>query len=230
MKRSIIFLYLVSMALSSSAQLSIGLSGGPNVSTMSVYLRDLSTFRIKPVFGYNANLIADYRFNSKLSLLSGISVTQKGFVQQINFRYSPNSDSTATITNKLVYLQVPVYLKFTSGFDKVDLFYAIGPFIAYGIQGKITTDITGRKNLAVTDIINWDKPRDFIKSELVKEYGYSGIKRFDFGLGSMIGLKSKNIILAVSYQYSLHNIMWEYYQDEKMSNSSLSFSIGYMIN
>lgn len=230
MKRSLIILLFLCTTLLSSGQISIGVGGGSNLSTMSVFRRDLSTFRIKPVFGYNGNLIIDYRFNPKLSLWTGISVTQKGFNQLINFRYSPNFDSTGSITSKLVYLQMPLYLKFNTGFGKMDLFYGIGPFLAYGLQGKITTDITGRKDVTVTDVINWDKPTDYIKSELVKEYGYSGIKRLDFGVGSIIGLKSKIFILSVSYQYSLHNIMWEYYQDEKMSNTSLSFSVGYIIN
>jgi hypothetical protein len=205
----------------------VGISAGSNLSTMSVYLRDLSTFRINPIFGYNFNFIAEYNLNSSLSLWSNLSITQKGFNQHIRYYYLPHVDSTADMTSRLAYLELPVYLKFETRLNQINLFYGIGPYIAYGLQGKITTKITGRNDLSITDKISWDKPRDYIKSDLVKEYGYTGIKRFDFGLSTILGVRYKNFIITAIYKYGLNNIMWEYFQDEKMANSSLSLSVGY---
>jgi hypothetical protein len=194
---------------------------------MSVNLRDLSTFKIKPILGFNGNLLLEYKFNPAFSISSGLSISQKGFNQHLNFRYSPNSDSNAYMTSKLLYLELPIYLKFNTNIKNIDIFYGIGPYISYGIQGTISTTISGRNSLQTTDKIYWDKPRDYLNSELVKEYGYSDIKRFDTGVAALFGISFRNFIMSASYKYGLNNIMWEYYQDEKMSNSSLSMSVGY---
>jgi len=228
MKKLIIIFVIIISTLLANGQISIGLSGGSTLSTMSVNLRDLSTFRIKPVLGYNFNLIADYKINSNLSLHSGLSISQKGFKHSLRYLYSPEIDSTAEMTSKLNYLEIPIYLQFNTNLNQISFFYGMGPYFSYGFRGLITTNIAGRNNASYTDEIKWSKNRDYLKSDLVKEYGYTDIKRFDFGVGNLVGLKYKHITLAVSYQYSLQNIMWEYYNDEKMSNSSLSLSVGYL--
>src|ERR1035437_4552183 len=229
MKKSIIFCALICTTLLSNGQLFIGITAGANLSTMSIYLRDLNTFRINPIFGYNVNFIAEYNLNSSLSLWSGLSINQKGFNQHIKYYYSPRVDSAADMTSRLTYLELPVYIKFNTRLNQINLFYGIGPYISYGLQGKITTEIAGRNcnDLSITDKISWDKPRDYIKSDLVREYGYTDIKRFDIGLSTILGVRYKNFIITASYKYGLNNIMWEYFQDEKMANSSLSLSVGY---
>lgn len=227
MKRLIIFFVIICSTMLATAQISIGFSAGSNLSTMSIQRRDLSTFRIKPIFGYNFNFIAEYKINPNLSLNSGLTFSQKGFKQSIRYFYSPEVDSTAEMTSKLNYLEIPIYLKFNTNLNKGNFFYGIGPYFSYGFKGKVTTDITGRNYASYTDKITWSKNRYF-KSDLVEEYGYTNIKSFDLGIGNLIGIKYNHLMLTVSYQYSLRNIMWEYYQDEKMSNSTLSLSVGYL--
>jgi hypothetical protein len=229
MKKLIIFSFIICSSLLSHGQLSFGVSAGSNISSMSVYLRDRSTFRINPIIGYNANIIAEYKFSQSFSIWSGLTVTQKGFNQHIKYFYSPRLDTTADITSKLTYLEIPIYLKFNTHLNQIDLFYGFGPYVSYGLHGKITTEITGRNDLTITDKIKWDKSYDY-SSDLVNDYGYANLKRFDFGFGTMVGIKYKNFMVIASYKYGLHNVMWEYFQDEKMSNSSLSLSVGYFIN
>jgi hypothetical protein len=110
----------------------------------------------------------------------------------------------------------------------MNFFYAIGPYFSYGIHGNIKTEITGRNDASYSDEIKWSKETDYITSDLVKEYGYTDIHRFDIGIGTMAGLKYNHYLLAVSYQFGIKNIMWEFSRDEKMSNASLSLSVGYM--
>jgi hypothetical protein len=134
------------------------------------------------------------------------------------------------MTSKLTYLEIPIYLKFTTKIKESNFFYGVGPYISYGLKGKITTDITGRNNSTYVDIIKWDKSTDYLTSDLVENYGYSKLKRFDFGIGTVVGYKYKNFMVTASYKFGLHNFMWEYSQDEKMSNSCLSLSVGYFFN
>lgn len=230
MKKSIFFLAFISITICSFGQFSIGVSAGPNLSTMFISLRDLSTFRIKPAFGFNANLVTEYKLNPTISLWSGLSISQKGFNQHIKYYYRPDVDSTAEMKSKLTYLEIPLYLKFNTNLKETNFFYGIGPYISFGLHGKITTEITGRNNATYEDIIKWDKSTDYLTSDLVETYGYSKLKRFDFGIGTLVGVKHNNFMLTASYKYGLHNFMWEYFQDEKMSNSCLSLSVGYFFN
>jgi Outer membrane protein beta-barrel domain len=228
MKKLILLNIIILLSLTSKGQISIGVSAGSNLSSMSVFLRDRSTFRINPVFGYNVNLNVEYKFKSNLSLWTGMSLTQKGFNQHIKYFYSPRFDTTADIHSTLIYLEIPVYLKFNTNIKNIDLFYGFGPYVSYGIHGSITTEITGRNNLVITEKMKWDK--SYTYSDLINYYGYANLKRFDYGVGTMFGIKYRNIIAVASFKYGLHNVMWEYFQDEKMSNSSLSLSIGYIFN
>ena len=229
MKKSIIFSLVICSTLLSYGQLSVGISTGTNISSMSVSLRDLSTFRINPTFGYNTNVIVDYKINQGLSLSTGLSISGKGFNQHIKYFYMPQLDTTADMTCKFTYLDVPVYLKFNTTINQVSVFYGIGPYVSYGLHGKITTEITGRNSETLVDKVKWDKSRNY-HSDLLNTFGYSNLKRPDFGLVTLVGFKYRNLFISASYQYGLKNLMWEYYQDEKMSHSSLSLSVGYFFN
>ena len=226
MKRLIVLCAIIYFTSLSYGQILIGLSAGTTLSSMSVERRDLSTFKIKPIFGFNFNLITEYKINQNFSLYSGLSLSQKGFKQSIRYFYRPDVDSTAEMISKLNYLEIPVYLKFNTSLNKINFFYGIGPYFSLGINGKVTSNITGRTNASYTDEITWDK-KMYFQSDLVEEYGYTNIKRFDIGIGNLIGINYNTLVFTLSYQYSLRNIMWEYYQDEKMSNSSLALSLGY---
>lgn len=228
MKQWFIITLIIFISLTAPAQVQIGASAGTNLSTMSVSLRDRSTFRINPKVGYNADIVVEYKFKRNLSLWTGMSLTQKGFSHFIKNFYSPRIDSTANLVSRLTYLEVPVYLKFSTGFDRIDLFYGIGPYISYGFHGTITTEVTGRNDATVTEKMKWDK--SYTYSDLVNNYGYANIKRPDLGVGTMLGVKYRSFFAVASYKYGLRNVMWEYYQDEKMSNVSLSFSVGYIFN
>lgn len=225
-KLIIILLSSLLLSLTSRAQMSIGISAGSNISSMSVFLRNKSTFRINPVWGYNANLIIEYKFKTNFSLWSGMSITQKGFNQHIQYFFSPRIDSTTDINSKLTYLELPIYFKFNTSFKRIDLFYGLGPYVAYGIHGSIITEILGRNQVTLTEEIRWNKSNNY--SDLVNYYGYGKLRRIDGGVGTMVGLKYKNAIVTASYKYGLINEMLEYFEDERMSNTSLAISIGYI--
>jgi hypothetical protein len=229
MKKIVVLFAIICLPILSYAQFSAGISAGSNISTMSINLRDLSTFRINPTVGYNANVIIDFKLNPGLSISTGLSISRKGFNQHIKYFYMPGLDTTADMSTELTYLELPITLKFNTTLGQINIFYGFGPYISYGLNGKITTEITGRNNETLIDKVKWNKSRDF-QSGLVNTYGYANLNRLDIGLGSIVGLKYKNVFISASYQYGLKNLMWEYYQDEKMSNSCLSISFGYFFD
>jgi hypothetical protein len=226
MKKLFVFVIICYFALPVRGQISVGISTGPSLSTMSVHLRDLSTFRIKPIFGFNLNFIVDIKLNSSLSLSSGMSFSQKGFWQTLYYQYSPFM--SAEMTSHINYLEIPVYIKINTNLTRVNFFYGVGPYFSYGLNGKVSTLTTGSVDSSYTEEIKWAKSSGFIENDLPNTYGYTSIKRFDYGIGNMVGLKYKQLFLTLDYRYSFKNIMWEYYLDEKISNSVLSLSAGYI--
>lgn len=225
MKKLIIFCTIIVLTSYSYGQISIGLSAGSTLSSMKADLRDLSTFKIKPKTGFNFNLIADINLNSSLSLSTGLSFTQKGFRQTLYTEYSPFT--SAEMISHMNYIEIPVYLKIHTNLTKVNFFYGVGPYFSLGLNGKVSTKTFEPVDSSYTVDIKWSKaPSD--GNSLPDTYGYTKIKRFDFGIGNMVGIKYKQLFLTLDYRYSFKNIMWEYYQDEKMSNISLSLSVGYI--
>jgi len=224
MKRLIILCSIIFLTSLSYGQISIGLSAGSTLSSMSVDLRDLSTFKIKPKSGFNFNLIADINLNSNLALTTGLSFTQKGFKHTL---YTENSPFVAAeMISRINYLEIPVYIKIHTNLTKVNFFYGVGPYFAYGLNGDVSTHTFEPADSSYTTEIKWNKvPAD---NNLANTYGYTKIKRFDIGIGNTVGVRYKQLFFTVDYRYGLKNIMWEYYLDEKMSNSSLSLSVGYM--
>jgi hypothetical protein len=225
MKNLLIFIFIVYFTRPVSGQISTGISTGPGFSTMSVHLRDLSTFRIRPVVGYNINFIVEFRLDSSLSISSGLSFSQKGFRQTLYYQYSPFT--SAEMAARLNYLEIPLYLKVNTGIKKIAFFYGAGPFFSYGLAGHVSTESTQQVDLNYTDEIKWAKSVVINEDDLPDSYGYTSIKRFDWGIGTIAGLKYRNLFLTIDYRYSLRNIMWEYFPDEKMSNSILALSVGY---
>jgi hypothetical protein len=69
----------------------------------------------------------------------------------------------------------------------------------------------------------------YCEGRLPETYRYTRIKRSGFVIGNMVGKKYKKMFLTLGYRYSLRNIMWEYYLDERMSNSVLSLSAWYFL-
>jgi hypothetical protein len=132
------------------------------------------------------------------------------------------------MTSHINYLEIPVYIKITTNLARINFFYGVGPYFSYGLNGKVSTFTAGSVDSSYTEEIKWAKSSAFIENDLPNTYGYTSIKRFDYGIGNMVGLKYKRLFLTLDYRYSLKNIMWEYYLDEKMSNSVLSLSVGYI--
>jgi hypothetical protein len=225
MKKLVVFFVICYFTLPVRGQITAGFSAGPSFSTMSVHLRDLTTFRIKPIAGFNLNFIADIKLNTLLSLSTGISFSQKGFSQTLYTRYSPFT--SAEMTAHINYLEIPVYIKINTNSTGVNFFYGVGPYFSYGLNGNVATNTYTPVDSSYTADIIWTKSPGSDENNLPDTYGYTRIKRFDFGIGNMVGLKYKKLFLSLDYRYSLRNIMWEYYLDEKMSNSVLSLSAGY---
>ncbi|MCD7901539.1 MAG: PorT family protein [Bacteroides sp.] len=168
------------MGISASAQdssLSFGLKAGMNLSNMSGDFDDMDA-----KIGYNVGITVDYGFTENWYLLSGLELTAKG---------AKFDEGGYELKFNPLFLQLPLHAayKFPVG-DNLKIVVNAGPYLAYGIGGKIKENDGGDKE-------DWD----FFGSE-----DDGGCKRFDFGLGVGGGVEFGKFKVGIGYDFGLTDL------------------------
>lgn len=205
----IVILLVCSTALDAQNPLRFSVKAGVNLSD---YTNDIENNDIKA--GYNAGLIATYRISRSFYLMSGLEVASKG--TRVKDR-NPTGEINATgyARNKAsfnpVYLQVPIHAgyRLRAATDMVVLFHA-GPFVSYGVGGKITEEITRGDN--------------YTKNKY-DAFGKHGIlKRWDIGIGLGTGFAFQDLSLNFGYDLGFLNA---YKGDASIKNNTAHVSVAY---
>lgn len=230
MKTKIVFLVIcIFCIISSNAQIRFGIQGGLDYSTMNVELKYQDNSGIKGLLSYHFGLISDYRINDNFFLKTDFLLSKKGFNQEIN-----DLDSITKFRVTPYYVEVTVLSEFKLKVQKIHMLLGLGPYFSYGIFGNVNLDIKSNTNdINYSEDIRWSKYDNYMlpeSKEIVYNYGYSKIKRFDYGASVEFGLEYEALIFSIRYSYGLANLMWEYYTDEKMSNQNIGISLAYLFN
>ncbi len=138
--------------------------------------------------------------NTDWTLMMGLQYIGKGY--KFN-----GTGSKAKI--HLNYLEVPAYITYLHPSSSGSLFVGLGPYIAYGIGGKIKSD-----------------------GFSIKSFGENngGYKRFDLGLGASVGyLMNNGLSFHLSYEMGLANVVYAS-QDYTAKNRTISLNIGYDVS
>lgn len=176
--------------------------------TTNVYLKGgvnfSSAYDVKPNMfdkdfkaGFSLGVQLDRKLDHHLYFQSGISFTTKGV------EFNPKGNDKPTKINQM-YLQLPLALAYKFHLDrKTYLVLNLGPYIAYGIGGKIDDGSAKEHN----------------------SFGKARLRRFDTGLLGGIGLEVDRVLLGLNYEYGLLDIA----QPKKNSykNQNISISLGY---
>lgn len=159
----------------------------------------------KAKFGFNGGVTIDYAITPDFYLLSGLEFTTKG----AKYEYKEEGENEKGTMNAM-YLQLPIHAgyKLTIA-EGTKLVFHAGPYIAYGIGGKITDEDSEGK-------VKWD----FFGS---KEEGLA--KRFDFGLGLGAGVEFGKINVGLGYDFGLLNI--SHSKEGKLRNMNAYLTVGY---
>lgn len=148
----------------------LGLEGGPNLSTVFIDHNAFNYETAPKIYG-SGGFIFQYNFKNFLSLKAGLSYQGKGF-KVTNISLTDNSGNllgSAELSTRMDYLTFPVLAKASFG-KKVQFFVNAGPYAGYLIKKTDRTIINGEKE----DVSN--------------SSSYSGLRRWDFGIASGIGI------------------------------------------
>lgn len=210
----LILLLLISLLFSiSTYSQSISLKAGLNLSNIKEE-ESSGEYKINPLpeLGIKTN----FKIDSFKSLETGLLLSGKGFINEAFFR-SDNIDFKRTTS--LYYLELPIKLKIRSVSieeNKRALIGEIGFYSAIGIEGKTKRE--------------WDDRSDGSHDEDERkiEWGNSDdddFKKLDFGVSLGIGIDFKVMILGISYDIGLSNILISETNETKFYTRTLKISI-----
>lgn len=195
------------------------------------------TYELKPSFGIKSGLFMVRRSGSRER--GGIDwfETEGGGMITQNWRTKGKEHK--------YYLQVPIMAQWTWRFyDDVKLTAGVGPYIAVGIAGKWTDNITFMtssyvppKGVEQEGDYNWTDRFDNLYAGVnydpFKDHGEGlehtkGDPRFDWGGTAAVGIAIRRVTFQVGYDLNMGK-GWHGQNDLRFRSHTVSFSFGYIL-
>lgn len=181
-------------------------------------------FNTKYKFGYNFGIKAGYDLPKKFSIISGLSILNKGIKSNEEFDMgSPKPPgywwgdepepisyiAKYNVKMNPVYLQMPLLLGYRLKTDSpLNILFGAGMYFAYGIGGKIN-----------------GYEESIYKSDTYDLSFFEYNNRLDFGIGSLIGIEYHRLGLNFAFDYGLKKV----HKSANNKNQSLSLTLSYRI-
>jgi len=227
------------------AQINFGIRAGLNFTNFYMIGKEgnridlIST--IKP--GFQLGIVAEYPINRAFSIQSGLLFAQHGekiypFIKRpaswvdfqgnsIEYKHEFDRFENTKLIMNLNYLQLPVNVQYKFDFGNINLLLHAGPYLGYGISGKIKIWDKYGKRLSKGEIESIEfNPGDYSKIKFGNDKEKHHLKALDFGIGLGAGLKFNNIQFGLGYIRGLTNILIGLNSaDDKRSSKNKGFSI-----
>lgn len=199
-------------AYAQDSRATFGVKGGFNLSNM---VGDIE--HTDPKSGFQFGLTLDYSLSNNVYLLTGMELTTKGAKERREVKYETQymgtAYTTANITYSPVYFQIPVHIGYkVNATEKVKIVLHTGPYVAYGLSGKIKSNFN---TYAIEDT----------KTNI---FSTDGLKDFDFGFGVGTGAEWNKLVLNIGYDFGVANIL-DKAKDERgrLKNTNAYITLGY---
>jgi len=186
----------------------IGVQGGINLANILAKDDDdtySDDFEVN--LGFNGGVTLEVGLGDLLSVEAAVMANSKGFKMKEEFL-----GIEFTTRANLLYLDVPVLVKVGPSFGPVKVFAAAGPYIGYGISGKLKYEAEGESD---TEDVEWGDSED--------DY----LKRMDFGAKFGAGLEAMGFTIGAYYSLGLANISPITDNGAKINHKVISLSLGY---
>ena len=220
MKKAFLLVILTISVSSLFAQsFNIGIRGGLNESSLDYTQVPNNT--PSRLAGFNAGLFVDYGLGD-FTIEPGLFYTTKGQKNSFSSSGTANGEtSTTSGTGKVTYnyIELPLNILYNIRIPIGKIFLGGGPYTAIGLSGtsKITT--TTNTNGVIT------YGNYYSNNKLTFGNTVNDIKRQDYGLGAIGGLRLKNgLMVSAGYEHGLSNIA---NAGTEVKHDVINFSIGY---
>ena len=199
----------------STEKVSFGIRGGLNVSQLAT-VADKDVAREGRHVGFHAGVSLEVPIVESLGFETGLYFVQKA-VKEKSDGLLGLGDTEAKGTP--CYVEIPLLASYRHTFRKVQLQVSTGPYLAYGVCGKLKQETTNNYG-----IVTSKQDADWFGGEDDRES--LRMKRFDMGWHLGAGLKFKgSIYLGYSYEAGLVNCSRS--EDAKVKTRSHAISLGF---
>lgn len=204
MKKIIILLMFITPAFTAFSQTTYGIKAGPAFSTMNSKGSDVTS---KGLIGIEGGIYANFPVMPELGVQASLLYSGKGGKYNFSGGYQQ--------TQRLNYLTLPIDLLYRPQMPdgSGSWFLGGGPYIAYGISGKVTTDLPGATS-----------------SDPFKDDGGGGstLKRLDAGAHVQVGYEaSGGFNISLNGGFGLLNIAKHGTSQKGTRNTAFSILLGY---
>ncbi len=201
MKKSLVIAVMALVSLTVSAQeegtMRFGITGGGNLSSANLKSSHSS------LFGFYAGLIGEYNLYEFLYVNATVKYSVRGVkdVDYYPFKLEWNPG----------YIEMPIHIGYRYAFsDKLKGFVDAGPYFAYAVSGDLEANDGSSLGLYT----------DNAARILGGKY-----KRFEFGLGGVLGIEYSGVQLKVGYDSAFTKIADV---SDSAKNSNFYFGLAYM--
>lgn len=183
-------------------KVTLGVKGGMNITNFWDDLDDADS-----KVGLNVGITLDVGFTERLFLLTGLEYNIKG-AKASGFMFNSSNTGYAKVTLNPMYIQLPLHFGYKLPIGQTTkLVFRGGPYFAYGVGGK-----------AKLSLSNYG-------SEKVDVFQDGLLKKFDFGLGTGVGVELGKVALGMTYDLGILDV-WDV-SGFSARNSSLDIHVGY---
>lgn len=216
--RKFLGLVLCLIALTSSAQLKLGISAAYDIAEFVDNGGSSQDYSISAINGYHFGLIADNELSKKFSLITELQFAHKGGIIDKTSQALTGTSYTMTLN----YLQLPITINYKSAISKTSKFIVGGGFYgALGLSGKEK----GMDVLMNGGIATVDEKVNFTSSS--SNTGNADVKPFDFGYTFDTGIEWKKYQFKIDYMHSFGNIRPN--GNTKFANVTYGLSAAYLL-
>ncbi|MFT3949768.1 MAG: porin family protein [Agriterribacter sp.] len=206
--RSILFgITMLLLSASIYAQkMRVGISAGPVLSNMfSKVNGEKETVDMKA--GFVAGLAVNAAITGNIDIQSGLNFIQKG---------GKEKDEEYKLTLSLNYVELPVNVVYHFGEKQNSFFVGLGPTLAMGISGKVTTKVEGLGS-------------ESGKVKFGNDPDQHDFKRMDIGANILAGYHvSPNFFIAAQYNHGFSNLFIDDSDDAKLNNRYWALKVGWL--
>jgi hypothetical protein len=191
------------------AQVSFGLKAGFSAANVSS--------KISPP---EAGAIVDIPLADYFSFQPGLFYSSKGYKAEVMTTDINGGEVPITVTSHLNYLELPLNVLYKVPMGNGKFFGGFGPYLAYGIGGKVKAKNENTGVAAEVDVK--------FKNESSTTSNEVYVKPFDAGANITAGYEL-NMGLLFSANFSLGLLNTSPYQYEKERNYYFGISVGYLL-
>ncbi|HEY1166470.1 MAG TPA: porin family protein [Chitinophaga sp.] len=169
---------------------------------------------------FHAGVIVDFELSDYCSFQPGLFYSSKGSRIK-TFGTDPNTGAQipVTVSSHLNYLEMPLNLMYKAKVGKGKFFGGFGPYVAYGIGGKIKG-----KNEASGLTVEMDVK---FKNQTTAATNVAYVKPLDLGINIPVGYElDMGLLFSANFSLGLTNT--SPYQSETEKNYYLGLSVGYL--